>query len=52
MFKKAIETLIQNMTKDELVKLHEQWDGDAYNSFFHEFSDQVERIAPEVFSDI
>lgn len=52
MFKKAIEALMQNMTKDEIVKLHEAWDSDAYNSFFHEFSEQVERIAPESFSDI
>lgn len=50
-FDKAIDTLFKTLTKDELLSLHESWDGDAYDSFFHEFTERLNYIAPEAFEN-
>lgn len=52
MFAKAIDILTRAMSKEELVKLHEEWNCDVYNSFFHEYEEKLNEIAPEEFINL
>lgn len=49
MFPKAVEILLRSMSKQELLKLHEEWNADPHLSFFHEFEERLSKVAPEIF---